>query len=96
VEVSTDGGRRWNDAEIKGTAQRMAHTRFGYHWNWDGKETELLSRCTDEVGQVQPSRAQLAKFWNKPLDASFFPPGLDNSIQPWRIASDGSVHNGNA
>ena len=24
------------------------------------------------------------------------PPGLDNTIQPWRIASDGSVHNGNA
>jgi len=23
-------------------------------------------------------------------------PGLDNSIQPWRIASDGSVTNGNA
>jgi hypothetical protein len=21
-------------------------------------------------------------------------PGLDNTIQPWRIASDGSVHNG--
>jgi len=23
-------------------------------------------------------------------------PGLDNSIQPWRIAKDGSVTNGNA
>ena len=31
VEVSTDGGKRWNKAEIKGTAQRMAHARFGYH-----------------------------------------------------------------
>ena len=96
VEVSTDGGRRWNNAEIKGTAHRMAHTRFGYEWNWDGKETEILSRCTDELGQVQPSRAQLAKFWNKPLDSSFSVPGLDNTIQPWRVASDGSVHNGNA
>ena len=28
VEVSTDGGKRWNNAEIKGTAQRMAHARF--------------------------------------------------------------------
>jgi sulfane dehydrogenase subunit SoxC len=96
VEVSTDGGKRWNVAEIKGTAQRMAHTRFGYMWNWDGQETELQSRCTDEVGQVQPSRAQIAKYWNKPLDATFSVPGLDNSIQPWRIASDGSVTNGNA
>ena len=95
VEVSTDAGRHWMDAEI-GTAHRMAHTRFRLQWNWDGKETELLSRCTDELGQVQPTRAQAAKFWNKPLDPSFSVPGLDNLIQPWRIASDGSVHNGNA
>ena len=94
VEVSTDGGKKWMDAEIRGTAQRMAHTRFSCQWKWDGTETELLSRCTDEIGQVQPSRAQVAKFWNKPLDPSFSVPGLDNTIQPWRIASDGSVHNG--
>jgi len=96
VEVSTDGGRRWNNAEIKGTAQRMAHARFTHQWNWDGQETELLSRCTDEIGQVQPSRAQVAAHWKVPLDPSYSVPGLDNTIQPWRIASDGSVHNGNA
>jgi sulfane dehydrogenase subunit SoxC len=94
VEVSTDGGRRWNKAEIKGTAQRMAHARFGLMWNWDGKEAELQSRCTDEIGQVQPSREQIAKFWNKPYDQTFSVPGLDNSIQPWKIAADGSVTNG--
>ncbi len=93
VEVSTDGGRRWNNAEIKGTAHRMAHTRFGYQWNWDGNQTEILSRCTDELGQVQPTRAQVAKYWNVPLDPAYRVPGLDNTIQPWRIASDGSVHN---
>ena len=93
VEVSTDGGRRWNDAEIRGTVARMAHTRFAYQWNWDGKETELQSRCFDELGQVQPSRAQVAKFFNVPLGEV---PGLDNTIQPWRIASDGSVTNGHA
>ncbi len=96
VEVSTDGGRRWNNAEIKGTAHRMAHTRFGYQWNWDGNQTEILSRCTDELGQVQPTRAQVAKYWNVPLDPAYRVPGLDNTIQPWRIASDGSVHNGHA
>jgi sulfane dehydrogenase subunit SoxC len=96
VEVSTDGGKRWNIAEIKGAAHRMAHARFGYQWNWDGQETEIQSRCTDELGSVQPSRAQIAKYWDKPFDATFSVPGLDNSIQPWRIASDGSVTNGNA
>ena len=93
VEVSTDGGRNWSDAEIKGTAYRMAHTRFGFSWNWDGTETELRSRCTDELGQVQPSRAQVAEFFEVPLGPSFRVPGRDNSIQPWRVASDGSVHN---
>jgi len=57
---------------------------------------EIMSRCTDEIGQAQPTRAQLAKYWNKPYDATFSVPGLDNSVQPWRIASDGSVTNGNA
>jgi sulfane dehydrogenase subunit SoxC len=93
VEVSTDEGKHWMDAEIKATAQRKAHARFGCPWNWDGKETVLLSRCTDELGQVQPTRAQVAKFFNVPLGTV---PGMDNTIQPWRIASDGSVQNGHA
>jgi sulfane dehydrogenase subunit SoxC len=96
VEVSTDGGKRWNTAEIKGTPQPMAHTRFAYQWNWDGQESELQSRCIDDIGQVQPSRAQIAKYWNKPFDETFSVPGLDNSIQPWKVGSDGSVTNGYA
>ncbi len=93
VEVSTDDGRSWTDAEIRGTAYRMSHTRFSLNWNWDGAETALLSRCTDEQGQIQPSRAQVAEFFNVPLVPSYRVPGQDNSIQRWRVASDGSVHN---
>jgi sulfane dehydrogenase subunit SoxC len=94
VEVSTDGGKKWNRAEIKGTPQRMAHTRFGYAWKWDGNETEILSRCTDEIGQVQPTREQVAKYFNVPFDRSYRVPGLDNSVMPWRINKDGTVTNG--
>ena len=94
VEVSTDGGKKWNRAEIKGTPQRMAFTRFGYGWNWDGNETEILSRCTDEIGQVQPTREQVAKYWNVPFERTYRVPGLDNSVMPWRISRDGSVKNG--
>ena len=96
VEVSTDGGRSWTDAEFKGTPHRMAHTRFGLAWNWDGQEADLLSRCTDEIGQVQPLQAQVAEHFNASDDPSFRVPGLDNTIQTWRVASDGSVHNGRA
>ena len=94
VEVSTDGGKSWNPAELKGTPQRMAHTRFGYLWNWDGNETVILSRCTDEIGQVQPTREQVAKFWGVPYKPKFRLPGMNNSIMPWKIANDGSVTNG--
>jgi len=94
VEVSTDAGRSWNDAEIQGTAHRMAHTRFRLNWNWDGQETALMSRCTDEVGQVQPSPSQVAEHFEGAPDPTYSVPGLDNTIQPWRIAADGSIHNG--
>src|SRR5712691_1137604 len=95
AEVSTDGGRTWKDAEFRTPAHRMAHTRFALPWTWDGKECEIMSRCTDEVGTVQPSRAQVAKFWNEPLTPQFNVKGADNTIQVWKIASDGSVHNAN-
>jgi sulfane dehydrogenase subunit SoxC len=94
VEVSTDGGRTWNRAAFTGTPQRMAHARFTYPWNWDGNETEILSRCTDEIGQVQPTREQIAKYWNVPFERNYRVPGLDNSVMPWKIAKDGSVTNG--
>jgi sulfane dehydrogenase subunit SoxC len=57
------------------------------------EKSVLMSRCTDELGTVQPTRAEVAKFWNNPSDKVRVQ-GADNSVQPWRIASDGSVHNG--
>ena len=81
VEVSTNGGESWFDADFRGTPQPMAHTAFSFNWTWDGSETVLMSRTTDEIGQIQPTRAQ-------------FEGGQDNSIQPWRVESDGSVRNG--
>lgn len=94
VEISADGGKTWKDAIIQGTPSRMAHVRFVMPWMWDGGECELQSRCTDDLGQVQPSRAQVAKYWNKPLTPAFRVPGTNNSIQPWVVKKDGSVVNG--
>jgi len=95
VEVSTDGGQTWKDAEIRGAVHPMAHTRFGMNWKWEGQECVLQSRCTDELGDVQPTRAQVAKFFNVAADyyKTHGVQGSDNTIQPWRVASDGSVHN---
>ncbi len=95
VEVSTDDGQTWNDAEIRGMVHPKAHTRFDMEWKWDGRECVLQSRCTDELGQVQPSRAELANFFKVSPDyyKTHGTQGSDNTIQPWRVASDGSVHN---
>jgi hypothetical protein len=46
------------------------------------------------LGTVQPSRAEIAKYWDKPNTADLQIRGLDNSIFPWRVAADGSIHNG--
>ena len=62
VEVSTDGGQTWQISELRSPAHPMAHTRFGFHWKWDGKECVLMSRCTDELGTVQPTLAEIAKY----------------------------------
>ena len=83
VEVSTDGGQTWQDAELRSPAYRMAHTRFGLHWKWDGKECVLMSRCTDELGTVQPTRAEVGKFFGDPPDRPRVR-GNDNTVQPWK------------
>lgn len=93
VEISFDGGQRWKNADLRSPAFPMAHTRFGFHWNWDGKECVLMSRCTDELGTRQPTRADIAKYWNEPVDKVRIR-GADNSVQPWKVLSDGSVQNG--
>ncbi len=93
VEISTDGGRTWKNADLRSPSYRMAHTRFGFDWKWDGKECMLMSRCTDELGTVQPTRAEAGKYWGDPADKPRVR-GADNTVQPWRVAADGSVHNG--
>ena len=93
VEASVDGGRSWFDADIRGTPQPMAHTAFSFNWTWDGREAVLMSRCTDEIGQVQPTREQVREHWGIAPGQPFSVTGQDNSIQPWRVERDGSVHN---
>ncbi len=102
VEVSTDGGRTWKDAQVQEPVHRKAHTRFRFAWNWDGEEALLQSRCTDERGNVQPTLAELSKamgvnpdywqsnYWKSAATSERY--GL-NAVQPWKVARDGSVQN---
>ncbi len=99
VEVSTNAGQTWKDAELQGPVHSKAHTRFRLAWNWNGEECVLQSRCTDERGQVQPTLAQLGKIWGVGVEyfQSMSPATADmgnfNAVQPWEITADGSVLN---
>jgi hypothetical protein len=63
VEISTNGGKSWKEAKLQTPVLRMAHTRFTYDWSWDGEETVIRSRCTDDQGATQLSLAELNKNW---------------------------------
>ena len=87
VEVSTDGGKTWQNAGLDEPRLRMAFTRFRIPWKWDGQEASLQSRCTDETGYVQPTREALidARGPNSQYH--------NNCITIWKIAADGGVRN---
>ncbi len=86
VEISTDAGKKWKPAILQEPVLDKAHTYFRYLWKWDGNETEILSRATDDTGYTQPTLKQL-------IDAR----GADmggyhlNPITAWVIKRDGRV-----
>jgi sulfane dehydrogenase subunit SoxC len=89
VEVSTDDGRSWRDAELQGPVHSKALTRFRIPWIWKGEEALLQSRSTDETGYVQPTRAALVAL----RGMSQGPDGFNHfhGIKTWRVHSDGKV-----
>ncbi len=96
VEVSTDAGKTWKDAQLQDPILRFAHTRFRFPWSWNGEEAVLLSRCTDERGEVQPSLAELTQLWG--VNREYWLSTNNaiqhiNVIQPWKVTREGSVQN---
>jgi sulfane dehydrogenase subunit SoxC len=85
VEVSTDGGAAWADAELDSLVLPMAVTRFQLPWRWDGAERVIQSRCTDETGYRQPTREALIAVRGMNATDHF------NGIKAWYVHRDGSV-----
>ena len=85
VEVSTDGGRSWVEAALQGPILPKCPVRFRHLFEWNGGETLILSRATDETGYVQPTVQQL---WEaRGLRTSYH----QNHQRAWKIASGGEV-----
>ena len=85
VDVSTDGGRSWMEAELQEPVLSKAVTRFRLMWEWKGTPATLLSRAVDDTGYVQPSLAQFREGRGRGTDFHF------NAIRAWRVEADGRV-----
>ncbi|WP_342107737.1 sulfite dehydrogenase [Methylobacterium sp. SI9] len=90
VQVTTDGGKSWQEAALQEPVLTRALTRFRLPWIWDGQPTTLMSRAIDETGYVQPSLSDLTAVRGL---KSFY---HNNATVPWRIAESGEVTNGYA
>lgn len=86
AEVSTDDGRNWQQAVLQEPVFPKAHTRFRHLFNWDGKETVIMSRAIDETGYVQPSRSE----WIAARGPGSGPYHR-NPITGWRLKAGGDV-----
>jgi sulfane dehydrogenase subunit SoxC len=89
VEVSTDGGASWLDAELQSPIYSKALTRFRFPWAWDGKPTSLRSRASDESGYVQPTRDALVALRGMKEG----PDGFNHyhGIKPWFVHANGVI-----
>lgn len=87
VEISTDAGQTWRQATLEGPALPKAQTRFGTDWIWDGNPAKIVSRATDERGNIQPTRQQLVDQVGTNALFHF------NGQQTWAIDASGSVRN---
>jgi len=85
VEVSTDAGNTWSDAELQEPVLDKALTEFRLAWNWNGGETVIQSRCTDETGYLQPTREELIAV--RGLNSGYH----YNAIKRWKVGADGEV-----
>jgi sulfane dehydrogenase subunit SoxC len=90
VDVSTDGGATWRDARLEEPVIEKCHTRFNLLWQWDGRETVLMSRAVDETGYVQPTLDELRRVRGDGTAYHL------NNVRAWRVQADGRVFFANA
>lgn len=85
VEVSVDAGKNWFPARLQEPVLDKAHTAFRFLWQWNGRETVIMSRAIDETGYRQP-------FYEELVEARGTKGGYHfNPVTAWRLNRDGSV-----
>jgi sulfane dehydrogenase subunit SoxC len=87
VEITTDGGKSWVNAQLHEPRLPIAFTRFRLPWRFDGRETVIASRATDETGYIQPTREALIAVRGTNSGYHF------NGMKFWKINANGTVTN---
>jgi sulfane dehydrogenase subunit SoxC len=85
VDVSADGGQRWERAALDEPVLPKCHTRFRLAWRWTGKPALLMSRAVDETGYVQPTRQELLAVRGPATSYHM------NNIRAWQVDADGAI-----
>lgn len=85
VEISTDAGKTWKNADLQKPVMDKAIVVFCYLWNWNGEATEIMSRAVDETGCIQPFLKQLLAARGGNMGYHF------NPVTAWYLQKDGKV-----
>ena len=85
VEVSDDGGKTWADAGLQEPVLPRALTRFRFPWRWEGGESLLQSRCTDETGYSQPTHEAYVAAYGGNSGYHY------HAIKTWHVKDSGDV-----
>lgn len=87
VDVSTDGGKTWQEARLGAPGADKALTRYYLDTVWNGEEMLLQSRARDSSGYVQPTKNELRAVRG---ENSIY---HNNCIQTWWVKSTGEAEN---
>ncbi len=87
VDVTLDGGKNWQTAELAGPVLDKCLTRFYLPFTWNGDPLLIQSRCIDETGYIQPTKEELRKV--RGLNSIYH----NNGIQTWHVQSNGEAEN---
>lgn len=85
VDISVDAGRSWHAAALQDPVLDKCTTRFRSGWDWNGRETIIMSRAMDETGNRQLPYAENEK---RRGPRTFY---HNNGIRAWKIHRDGTV-----
>jgi sulfane dehydrogenase subunit SoxC len=87
VEITSDGGKTWVNAQLQEPRLPIAFTRFRLPWRFEGREVVIASRAIDESGYVQPTREALVAVRGTNSVYHF------NGTKLWKVQANGMVTN---